>query len=97
MLLTVKMEIDTEKPVAGQSKVFGIDVPAADEMVPLSRRLRLHSRQAIIQSRRSTLRVMRFPALTACPSFLPVILRPLPQGRCMHLRPVWRWHHEEPL
>ncbi len=60
MLLTVKMKIDTEKRSPVSPRSCGIDVTAADEMIPLSRRLRLHSRPAIVQSRRSTLRLIRF-------------------------------------
>jgi hypothetical protein len=59
ILLTVKMNMAMEKRLPVRSRSFGIEVTEADEIMPLSRRLRLHRRPAIEQSCRFTLSLRR--------------------------------------
>lgn len=60
MLLTVKMKIDTEKRLPVSPRSCGIDVTEAEERIPLSSRLRLQRRPAIVQSRKSKWSLRRF-------------------------------------
>jgi len=55
MLATVNMNIETEYLFPLRSRSSSIDVTEAEEMMPLSSKLRLHSRPAMVQRRRSTL------------------------------------------
>lgn len=51
---TVKMKIATENLLPVRPKSSGIEVTEAEDMMPLSSRLRLQSSPAIVHNRRST-------------------------------------------
>lgn len=53
---TVKMKMATEKRFPVKSKSLGIDVTAAEEMMPLSSKFKLHRMPAMVHSLKSILR-----------------------------------------
>jgi hypothetical protein len=73
MLLRVNIQMETEYRFPVKSRSLSIDVTEAEEMMPLSSKLRLQSRPAIVQRRRSTLSLSLRSARMVDPSSISLL------------------------
>jgi hypothetical protein len=69
MLAIVKMKMETEYRLpTSNSRSLNMEVTEAEDMTPLSRRLRLHNKPAILQRRKSTFNRIPFSQASSMPS-----------------------------